>query len=78
MKTITAQPTLPLSIKSNQYGAFPCKTYYYITDANGLIFHQDKKWRSKCLIEMNKYAYRTESSAKISMDYLTERSFCNG
>lgn len=70
---ISETPTLPLSVKSNQYGAFPAKTYYYIVDANGLIFHQDKKWRSKCLIEITKYAYRTESSALISLEYLKER-----
>ncbi len=58
---------------SNQYGFMPAKTYYYIVDADGFIFHQDKKWRKKCLVEMNKYAYRTESSAQISADHLTER-----
>lgn len=79
MKTraITTTPQLPLRIESNQYlpNGFgrPASTYYYITDANGLIFHQDKKWRSHPLIEMTKYIYRTESSAQISMDYLTER-----
>lgn len=73
MKTITTQPTLPLSIKSNQYGYSPAKTYFYIVDANNLIFHRDKKWRKKSLIEMNKYAYCTESSAQISMGCLTER-----
>lgn len=73
MKT-TLIPTLPLAIKSNQYGYSPFKTYYYITDANGLTFHQkDKKWRKKELIEMNTYAYRTESSAQTTVEYLNRR-----
>jgi len=80
MKTIQNTPTFPLRIENNQYlpNGFgkPAASYYYIVDANGLIFHiHDKKWRSKSLIEMNKFVYRTESSAKISMDYLTERFY---
>ena len=75
---ITLTPTLPLRLVSNQYlpNGFgrPASTYYYIVDANGLIFHiNDKKWRKKSLIEMNKYIYHTESGAQTSLNYLTER-----
>lgn len=62
-------PTLPVSIKSNQYG-FPCKTYYYIIDANGLIFHEgDCKWRKKCLIQLWTYAYRDKDKANKQVNY---------
>lgn len=55
MKT-TTEPTLPVSVKSNQYER-PCKTYYYIVDANGNTLHiSDYKWRKKCLIELTTYA----------------------
>lgn len=65
------KPTLPLSILSNQYGYSPCKTYYYIVDANGLIFHhKDKKWRKKSLIEMTTYMYREETSAWTALEHL--------
>jgi len=67
---VKTMPTLPLAISSNQVS--PSFTYYYIVDADGFIFHQDKKWRVKPLSELKKFAYRTESSATISMDYLTE------
>lgn len=60
----TNQPVLPLNIKSNQY-MFPCKTYYYITDANGLTYHySDNKWRKKSLIEMRTHCYYNQESVK--------------
>lgn len=66
-------PVMPLRVESNQYG-WPCRTYYYIVDANGFIFHQkDKVWRKKPLIEMTTYIYRTESSAETTLQYLTTR-----
>lgn len=63
MKTII-EPTLPVSVKSNQYG-WPCKTYYYIVDANGNTLHiSDYKWRKKCLIELNTHAIREQHIAE--------------
>jgi hypothetical protein len=44
-------------IKSNQYG-FPCKTYWYIVDGEGKIYHySDKKFRKKSLKQLLTYAY---------------------
>ena len=60
-------PTIPFQIKSNQYG-FPCKTYYYITDKYGLIYHhKDKVWRKKCLMEMTTFYFKSRESAEIAL-----------
>lgn len=57
-------PKLPVTVKDNQYGYMPAKTYYYIVDADGLIYHSgDDRWRSKCLIQLWSYAYRDKTIA---------------
>lgn len=71
MKTNTNTPTLPLTVKSNQY-SYPCKTYYYIVDASGLIYHySDGKWRAKSLMELWTHAYSTEFAAIYALSVLT-------
>jgi hypothetical protein len=61
MKVYT--PSLPLTLKGNQYG-FPCKTYYYVVDSCGLIYHHsDKVWRKKSLIELWTHGFRSIESA---------------
>lgn len=73
MKQIKYIPKKPFNVESNQYG-YPCNTYYYIVDGNGLIFHhKDKKWRVKPLIEITTYIYKTEISALTTLTYLNER-----
>ncbi len=70
MKTNT--PQLPLTVKSNQYGYSPCKTYYYITDANGLIYHHsDGKWRKRSLMELTTHYYLVEANAQYASNVLT-------
>jgi hypothetical protein len=66
-------PVKPYSVKSNQYGAFPCKTYYYIVDATGAIFHhKDQKWRKKATIEMTNYYYHLVTAAESHLKSLNE------
>lgn len=51
-------------IKSNQYGFSPCKTYWYIINKMGEIFHhKDSKWRKKELKEITTYYFTAPESA---------------
>lgn len=68
MKTITAEPQLPLRVTNTQYlpNGFgrPAATVYFLVDANGYTFHiSDHKWRKKCLIEMNTHVFRSQEMA---------------
>lgn len=57
-----------LSIKSNQYD-FPCKTYYYIVNGEGKIYHySDGKFRKKCLKQARTYWYYSEQEAQCAID----------
>lgn len=62
MKTYT--PVYPITVKGNQYG-FPGKTYYYVVDATGKIYHHsDKVWRKKYLIQLWSYGFRSLDEVK--------------
>ena len=71
MSKINIFPTLPLFIKDMQVG-FPCRTYYYITDNNGYIWHRDGKWCKKPLIELNTYKFVDKIEAGFKLIQLTQ------
>ena len=53
-----------ITVKSNQYGFRPARTYWYIVNKMEEIYHhKDKKWRKKCLKEMTTYAYYNAGAA---------------
>lgn len=51
-----------MRVKNNHYG-WPCKTYYYIVDAENKIWHKDGKWRKKSLIQLWSHGFKTEPEA---------------
>lgn len=59
-----------MTVKSNQYGAFPCKTYYYIEDNGYTWHHSDNRWRKKELIQLWSYANEYKEAAEMEMDRL--------
>jgi len=74
-----------LQIKSNQYGAFPCKTYYYIIDLDSdMIYHySDNKLRKKELKQLWTYAFKSESEAvshlsKINLESISPKKTLYG
>lgn len=72
-------PVRPYCIKSNQYGAFPGKTYYYIADSNGATFHhKDQKWRKKSTIEMTYWYYTLVTVAESHLRTINENSMTKG
>lgn len=59
-----------MTVKSNQYDAFPCKTYYYIEDNGYIWHHSDNRWRKKCLIQLWSYGYQYDRAAEFELSRL--------